>query len=78
MSEAVKNALDAVHAALDADNQGIDDAILALKIALHAAGQKSVEMDATRLPQNNRQGRKLLQSYFRKRGVAVVFGDKGD
>lgn len=78
MSDAVKNALEAVYAALDADNQGIDDAILALKIALHAAGQKSVEMDAQRLPQNNRKGRKLLQSYFRKRGVTVVFSDKAD
>ena len=27
--------------------------------------------DATKLAQNNRQGRKLMQSYFKKRGVAV-------
>jgi hypothetical protein len=73
LDNAVKDALEVVHAALDADNQGIDEAIASLKAALASAGQTQVTMDATRLPQSNRQGRKLLQSYFRKRGVTVVF-----
>jgi hypothetical protein len=32
--------------------------------------------EPARLAQNNRQGRKLMQSYFRKRGVAVSFSSQ--
>lgn len=73
MSETVKKALDAVHAALDDNNIGLDEKIAELKTALAAGGEKQVTMDPTRLPQNNRQGRKMLQTYFKKRGVVVVF-----
>jgi len=73
MSDAVKAALEAVHAALNDNNQGLDACIAALKTALAQAGQKTVTMDQTRLPQNNRQGRKMLQTYFRKRGVLVEY-----
>jgi hypothetical protein len=31
--------------------------------------------DPTRLVQNNRAGRKLMQAYFRQRGVSVSFSD---
>lgn len=73
MSDAVKAALEAVHAALNDNNQGLDGCIAALKAALAQAGQKTVTMDQTRLPQNNRQGRKMLQTYFKKRGVVVEY-----
>ena len=73
MSDAVKTALEAVHAALNDNNQGLDARIAELKAALAQAGQKTVTMDQTRLPQNNRQGRKMLQTYFKKRGVVVEY-----
>jgi hypothetical protein len=73
MDATVKKSLEAVHAALNDNNTGLDAAIAALKAALVAAGEKTVTMDQTRLPQNNRQGRKMLQTYFKKRGVGVVF-----
>jgi hypothetical protein len=44
-----------------------------LKTALAQAGQKEAEFDPARLVQNNRQGRKLMQAYFRQRGVTVKF-----
>ncbi len=73
MSDAVKQALDAVHAALDDNNVGLDATIAALKAALEQAAQKTVTMDKTRLPNNSRPGRKMLQTYFKKRGVIVEF-----
>ena len=73
MTDAVKIALDDVHASLDANNEGLDEKIAALQSAMTAKGDKQVIMDQTRLPQNNRQGRKMLQTYFKKRGVTVVY-----
>lgn len=75
MAEAIKKALETVHQALNNNNEGLDPAIAALKETLVGAGQKTVEMDKTRLPQNNRQGRKMLQTYFKKRGVVVTFAE---
>lgn len=73
MNQTVNAALEAVHAALNDNNQGLDARIAELKAALAQAGQTSVTMDQTRLPQNNRQGRKMLQTYFKKRGVIVEY-----
>lgn len=75
MSDAVKTALEAVHGALNDNNVGLDATIATLKAALAEAGAKTVIMDKERLPQNNRQGRKMLQTYFKKRGVLVVFAE---
>lgn len=69
----MKSALEAVHDALNNNNQGLDACIAVLKAELTQAGHKSVIMDQTRLPQNNRQGRKMLQTYFKKRGVIVEY-----
>jgi hypothetical protein len=71
----VAAALEQVHAALNDNNAGLDASIATLKAALAAKGEKQVAMDKTRLPQNNRQGRKMLQTYFKKRGVVVVFAE---
>ncbi|MFO0389946.1 MAG: hypothetical protein ACK502_09565 [Alphaproteobacteria bacterium] len=75
---AINKALDDVYASLHNDNEGIDEKILALKIALFAEGKKSFEADPARLPHPNRQGRKMMQSYFKKRGLMVTFPEMQD
>ncbi|TVR07445.1 MAG: hypothetical protein EA385_12815 [Salinarimonadaceae bacterium] len=62
-----------IYKALANDNEEIDLHIARLKEALAAAGLKQAAFDPARLPNSNRAGRKLMQSYFKKRGVAVVF-----
>jgi hypothetical protein len=66
-------ALDAVYQSIKDDNRDLDVHIAALKAVLVREGQSEAVFDPSRLAQNNRQGRKLMQSYFRKRGVAVSF-----
>jgi hypothetical protein len=66
-------AMENVYASLKDNNRDLDEHIAALKGALGAAGQKDAVFEPSRLAQNNRQGRKLMQSYFKKRGVAVSF-----
>ncbi|MDD9900544.1 MAG: hypothetical protein OXT65_06160 [Alphaproteobacteria bacterium] len=68
-----ENVLEKIYTALINDNEGIDDCIAELK----ATGQKSIAVDPARLVQNNRQGRKTLQAYFKKRGVSVTFTENG-
>nr|WP_209007751.1 hypothetical protein [Roseibium litorale] len=69
----VAEATSRVYESLQADNLDIDLHIAALKAALAREGQKEAVLDPSRLVQNNRQGRKLLQAYFRQRGVKVSF-----
>jgi hypothetical protein len=69
----VEQALENVYASLKNDNYEIDVHIVALKGAMVAEGQKAVKVEPARLVQNNRQGRKMMQSYFKKRGVTVEF-----
>ncbi len=66
-------ALDNVYASLKDNNRDLDAHIAVLKGALSREGRAEALFDPKRLAQNNRQGRKLMQSYFRKRGVAVTF-----
>ena len=73
----VKEALENIYTSLQNDNEDIDTHIRHLKMALSAHSEISVEIDSTRLVQNNRSGRKLMQSYFKKRGVIVTFSEKG-
>jgi hypothetical protein len=75
-AQTVEQALEGIYASLQNDNEGIDVQIAALKSALAGSGKKTVEIDTSRLAQNNRAGRKMMQSYFRKRGVEVVFAEK--
>lgn len=70
---AINEPLEAIYASLHNDNVDLDAHILKLKIALYAQGMKSIEVDPAKIPQPNRQGRKLMQSYFKKRGVTVTF-----
>ncbi len=69
----VEQALENVYTSLIDDNRDIDLHIAALKSALVAAGQKEAVVSPARLAQNNRQGRKMMQAYFKKRGVSVTF-----
>ena len=69
----LEEAMDNVYAAIKADNRDLDQHIGALKGALARAGKAEAMFEPTRLAQNNRQGRKLMQAYFRQRGVKVTF-----
>ena len=71
--KAVTQAIEAVYTALHNNNEGLDARIVDLKTAMHGAGVKVATIEAARLPQNNRQGRKMMQTYFKKRGVALEF-----
>ncbi len=71
----VSEALEQIYASLANDNAEIDARIRDLKAALAAEGVKEAVVEPARLAQNNRQGRKMMQSYFKKRGVTVVFAE---
>lgn len=69
----VSEAIDAIYASIRADNADLDTHIASLKAALAREGAKEAVFDPAKLAQNNRQGRKLMQAYFRQRGVTVSF-----
>lgn len=69
----VEDAIERVYESLQADNADIDLHIATLKAALAEAGLKEAIFDPARLAHGNRQGRKLMQAYFRQRGVTVKF-----
>ncbi len=74
MSEpTVAEATARIYQSLEADNADIDLHIAALKAALLREGLNEAVFDPTRLPHANRSGRKLMQAYFRQRGVTVKF-----
>jgi len=72
----VAEALENIYASMINDNADLDSHIAALKSALAAEGQKAAVVEPSRLAQNNRAGRKLMQSYFKKRGVTVTFAEQ--
>ena len=71
----VADATNRIYESLQADNADIDAHIATLKAALTREGIKQAVFDPTKLAQNNRSGRKLMQAYFRQRGVSVRFSD---
>lgn len=74
MSEpTVAEATDSIYASLQSDNAELDAHIANLKVALKREGMKEAVFDPAKLAQGNRSGRKLMQAYFRQRGVAVTF-----
>ena len=74
MSElTVSAAIESIYASLAADNADLDAHIAALKAAMAREGVKEAVFEPGRLAQNNRQGRKFMQAYFRQRGVTVAF-----
>jgi hypothetical protein len=62
-----------IYASLQSNNADLDLHIATLKAALKREGVKEAVFDPAKLVQNNRSGRKLMQSYFRQRGVSVTF-----
>ena len=66
-------AIDNIYASIKADNEDLDNHIVALKAAMAREGAKEAVFESSKLAQSNRQGRKLMQAYFRKKGVAVSF-----
>lgn len=69
----VSEAIEAIYASIKADNADLDTHIAALKAAMAREGVKEATFEPGKLAQNNRQGRKLMQAYFRQKGVAVGF-----
>jgi hypothetical protein len=69
----VAEAIENIYASLQANNADIDAHIAKLKAVLAREGMKEAVFDPAKLAQNNRAGRKMMQSYFRQRGVAVKF-----
>ena len=66
-------AIDNIYASIKADNEDLDTHIAALKAAMTREGANEAVFEPGKLAQSNRQGRKLMQAYFRKKGVAVSF-----
>jgi cell division septum initiation protein DivIVA len=67
-----------IYTAIANENEGLLEAIAALKEELKAQGTKEAEFEPTRLVQNNRQGRQMMKSFFKKRGVIVKFAKTDD
>lgn len=60
------------------NNEGILELVAALKEELRAQGAKEAVFEPEKLVQNNRQGRQMMKSFFKKRGVIVKFGQGAD
>lgn len=69
LTQAIEN----IYTSIKNDNEELDIHIAALKAAMVREGVKEAVFEPGRLAQSNRQGRKIMQSYFRKKGVAVSF-----
>ncbi|MCS6757929.1 MAG: hypothetical protein MO852_01560 [Candidatus Devosia euplotis] len=65
--------IDNIYASIKNDNDELDSHIPALKAAMACEGVKEAVFESAKLAQSNRQGRKIMQSYFKKKGVAVSF-----
>ncbi len=69
----VENAIDAIYSSLINDNAELDLRIKELKEAMKLENKSEVIFEPSKLAQNNRQGRKLMQSYFKQKGVKINF-----
>jgi len=69
----LSQAIDAIYASIRNDNEDLDTHIAALKAAMAREGAREAVFETARLAQPNRQGRKLMQAYFKKKGVAISF-----
>lgn len=69
----LSEAIDNIYASLREDNKDLLTHIAALKAAMAREGVSEAIFDPTKLAQNNRQGRKLMQSFFRQKGVKIGF-----
>lgn len=69
MTQATEN----IYASVKNNNEDLDLHIAALKAVMVRDGLEEAVFEPAKLAQSNRQGRKLMQSYFKKKGVAVSF-----
>ena len=69
----VSAAIDNIYTSLKSDNTELLAHIAALKAAMAREGVSEAVFDPARIAQNNRQGRKLMQSFFRQKGVKISF-----
>lgn len=69
----VSQAIDAIYASIRNDNEDLDTHIATLKAAMSREGAKEAVFETSKLAQPNRQGRKLMQAYFKKKGIAISF-----
>ena len=69
----VGEAIEQIYTSLENDNENIDLHIANLKKAMNEEGVKEAVFKPDRLAQNNRQGRKVMQAYFKKHGVKISF-----
>ena len=67
----LSDALENIYSSIHNGNEDLDLHIAALKQALN--GEKTVTVDAARLVENTRDGRRMMQSYFKRRGIIVNF-----
>jgi len=69
----VSAAIEAIYASIKNNNEDLDLHIAALKAAMAKEGVKEAVFETGKLAQPNRSGRKLMQAYFKKKGIAVTF-----
>lgn len=69
----VEQVIEEIYVSINNENEGLDGHIKNLKAALAAKGTKEAVFKTDRLAMNNRQGRQMMKSYFKKRGVIVTF-----
>ena len=69
----LSQAIDNIYTSIKNNNEDLDAHIAALKGAMVREGAKEAVFEPAKLAQSNRQGRKIMQAYFKKKGVAVAF-----
>lgn len=69
----MEQAIEAIYTSLENDNEDIDLHISNLKATMRENDITESVFQSSRLPINNREGRKTMQAYFKKRGVKVCF-----
>jgi len=69
----LNQAIDNIYASIKNNNEDLDANIAALKAVMAREGVKEAVFEPSKLAQSNRQGRKIMQSYFKKKGVVVSF-----
>ena len=69
----LSQAIDNIYVSIKNNNEDLDAHIAALKAAMARDGAKEAVFEPAKLAQSNRQGRKIMQAYFKKKGVTVAF-----
>ncbi len=69
----LQQAIDNIYVSINNDNEDLDLHVAALKAAMAKEGVKEAVFEPAKLAQSNRQGRKIMQSFFRKKGISISF-----